>query len=260
MQVADRTKFVDTLGLTGFAGTGALAKQRCRINELMALGACRRVEQCILQSVLPDIVECEYGSVSLHSLPGSLSASYRLGEMTMSQVFKTPLQVKNWLLSVTQQHKSGTLSKSLEAAQQAVKGTVAFEKAAADLAKKQPESAFTDLLQPHAGTQVPDDHTAEFLKIQQLSTVQARKSTVHTHKGNLARAVLAMSKNNHVSCLILGKELKGPFVGTVIVPCPYISAIYIYIELYIYIFIHIYLMYTIFIYNRYVCIYLNTYM
>ena len=126
-----------------------------------------------------------------------------------------------------------------------------MEKAAANLAKTQSESAFTELLQPEVATQEPDDHTAEFLKIQQLSTVQARKSTVHIHKGNMARAVLAMSKNHHVNCLILGKELKGNFVGTVIVPCPYISAINIYIYIYdglfIYKYTHIYT-HTFFVY------------
>ena len=112
MQVTERAKLVADLGLTGFSGTGSLAKQRLRINELINLGSCRRVEGCILKSVLPDIVESEYANVVLHSTAGSLCASYRLGEMTMSQVFKTPLQAKNWLLSMSQQHKSGTLTKN----------------------------------------------------------------------------------------------------------------------------------------------------
>ena len=170
----------------GFSKTGSLAHQRQLMQEKLALGVVRPVEQAVLQAI--DLSGCLVGAskVEVADKLGSFKATFDVnGSDMLSKQVETLKVAYDWLLQMSHSSKQGILTQSLKKVEQVAKPAAALEKAADDLSSgKTMEEVVsslgsTDLLK---GAQ---DVTAAFMKPDKVEQEELPLSKISVHKGSL---------------------------------------------------------------------------
>ena len=190
--------------------SGALVKQKYYMLEKIFIGQVRSVELKVLQAVVfsPDLKD--RGSVELSaSKLDSFVASYALSkDEKMTKIVDTPKAANDYLLSMFEAYKKGSLTHGLKAAKGDVKGLVALSKATDGLQNASAEDGLKDIMSkdPISDPAQPrEDVTAGFLQPPKIHTVLMAMSTISINKNSLSTFVQLGCKSSGVFGVMLGK-------------------------------------------------------
>ena len=208
----------------GFSTSGSLAKQRLTMIEKCAEGRCRGIEKIVLEAVQFSPALKGLGKVQLGEMNGTFFTSFDIGNgETVSKLLHSTKSANDWLLSMMESHKKGSLSTTLKSAQKDVKGTVELQKATDGLiaGSASDETALSKVLdtKPDSGSNTVDV-TSEFLVSAKPHKVDLPMSWVSIHKGSLNTYTVHAAKNTGIVGVMLGREAwNGKFHSVSIVLC-----------------------------------------
>eukprot|EP00438_Fugacium_kawagutii_P013863 Skav228403 [mRNA] locus=scaffold3824:14733:31266:- [translate_table: standard] len=118
----------------------------------------------------------------------------------------------DWLLTMSESYKSGSLAHGLNAAKKDVKDVVALELATDNLSKDGSSSgALSEVLTKQQGDQKPENVTSSFLNAASMAASKPKKSelpesSVSVHKGSLNTFLQLAAKDSCIKGVMFGKE------------------------------------------------------
>ena len=199
--------------------------QKLRIAETLCIGHHRETEEFILKSVAFSASVNDKGKVEVEQgIPTKLRVSFDMGQgQTMSKTVETYKAANDWLLSMSESMKQGSLSQNLRKMERDVRSEVEMEKAADKIfasAKQSLPQIANDQPAEENGFQPckAEDVTSSFLNPPRPATVDLVPSSVSVHKGSLNNFVSLAYSDQTIFGVLFGKTAwNGKFHCTNIV-------------------------------------------